>query len=50
MLTDDDMDKVGLVPWVAILIVSILAIPCMYFPFTQLLEVDSFLFVFAEYI
>lgn len=49
MLSDDDLDKVGLVPWVAILVVSILAIPCTYFPFNELLEVDSFLFVFAEF-
>lgn len=32
--SEEEMDLVGLVPWVAILIVSLLTLPMMYFPFS----------------
>ena len=48
--SEEEMDMIGLVPWVSILIVSLLTLPMMYLPFSQLLEIDSFLFVIIEYV
>jgi hypothetical protein len=50
VLDDEDFEEQGLVPWVAIIVVSILPLPLMFFDFQTLIMMDGFLMIFNMFL